>query len=55
MEIERLFLELGQWTLAPVVEKSDALGYEEARLVRAHLLRRNQDMNSNDKYRQQNS
>jgi ATP-dependent DNA helicase RecQ len=55
MELERLFREVGQWALAPVVERSDSAGYEDARLVRAYLLRKNQDMNSNDTSGQENS
>ena len=39
--IEKLFLSLGQWSLNPVVEHfNGAVSYEEARLVRAWLLRR---------------
>jgi len=39
--IEKLFLSLGQWSLNPVVEHfNGVVSYEEARLVRALLLRR---------------
>jgi len=39
-EIEELFLSLGQWSLNPVIAHfNGAVSYEEARLVRALLLR----------------
>jgi ATP-dependent DNA helicase RecQ len=39
-EIEEFFLSLGQWALGPVIEHfNGAVSYEEARLVRALLLR----------------
>jgi ATP-dependent DNA helicase RecQ len=39
-EIEEFFLLLGQWALSPVIEHfNGAVSYEEARLVRAWLLR----------------
>ncbi len=39
-EIEEFFLSLGQWALGPVIEHfNGAVSYEEARLVRAVLLR----------------
>ena len=44
METERLFLELRQWTLAPVIAKSGGtISYEDARLVRACLLHKNKN------------
>jgi ATP-dependent DNA helicase RecQ len=45
--IEELFLKLRQWTLSPVIEGSNGtVSYEEARLVRAHLLHKNQNKNN---------
>jgi ATP-dependent DNA helicase RecQ len=42
-KIEELFLKLQQWTLNPVIDHfSGTVSYEEARLVRACLLRRTQ-------------
>jgi len=43
-QIEELFLKLHQWNLNPVIEHfSGTVSYEEARLVRAYLLRRIKD------------
>jgi ATP-dependent DNA helicase RecQ len=41
-EIEEFFLSLGQWALNPVIEHfNGAVSYEDARMVRAWLLRNN--------------
>ncbi len=42
-KIEEMFLKLQQWNLNPVVEHfGGTVGYEEARFVRAYLMRRKQ-------------
>ncbi len=43
-KIEELFLKLGQGALGPVIENSNGkVTYEEARLIRAYMLRRERD------------
>jgi hypothetical protein len=38
-EIEELFFTLKQWSLKPVIEAGNgSITYEEARLVRAHMM-----------------
>ncbi|MCL5423295.1 MAG: helix-turn-helix domain-containing protein [Nitrospirae bacterium] len=43
-EVEEFFLSLGQWGLNPVIAHfNGAVSYEEARLVRAWLLRKKKE------------